>query len=380
MKPAPPVTITRMLVSQRTREARIAADASCPYPTYRPYPRSPATRFQGPDRSTEHRGRIRASSPSSPCKQPRYWVQACTARGQSPLESATAASSPPTARRRHDGRRWARTGAGRPQRRIFDRGQRAPACPARREVFENAALGPSRRAPRRGGSPARNRERARRPRARCACRLRTRTRGYRRVSSASAVLPRRSPSAGCRACCLPTPAPPSGRHSAQFSLDRLDDPVLVAFFQVRMHRQADHLVGKALADRQSVARQGIATIGGLAVQWQRIVDGGRDAARLEASGQPVTARGRDADRVLRPYRARALGQFGDAGNARELRIVARRDPVAARDLVAKDAQLLDENRRLQGIHASVEADADVVVFVGALAMDAQAFHQLGESI
>src|SRR5207237_9611534 len=60
--------------------------------------------------------------------------------------------------------------------------------------------------------------------------------------------------------------------------------------------------------------------------------------------------------------------------------VALRHTVAGRDLVLENLQFLDQDRRLHGIEASGQAKAHIVVFVGALAVNADAAQRLGKFV
>ena len=63
---------------------------------------------------------------------------------------------------------------------------------------------------------------------------------------------------------------------------------------------------------------------------------------------------------------------GTRRNIGERRRIAPRNALARRDLVREELQLLDQHRRLDGVEPAVEADAGAIVFVAALAVDAQA--------
>ena len=58
--------------------------------------------------------------------------------------------------------------------------------------------------------------------------------------------------------------------------------------------------------------------------------------------------------------------------------IALGDLVARGDLVLEDLQLLDQDRRLHGVEPPGQAEADIVVFVRALAVDANAAQRLGK--
>src|SRR4051794_39848493 len=169
-----------------------------------------------------------------------------------------------------------------------------------------------------------------------------------------------------------------GLFAAQRVLDRIDDAILHLLGEVGMHRQADHLGGEALGDGQSVAGARIMLVGGLAVERLRVVDRGRDAGALEGGLERVTVVTRDPDRVLGPHRGRALRHLRHDGHLAQKIVVAPGDALARLDLVAKDLELLDQHRGLDGVEPAVEADAHVLVFVGALTVHADRAQHRGE--
>src|SRR5581483_5179780 len=118
----------------------------------------------------------------------------------------------------------------------------------------------------------------------------------------------------------------------------------------------------------------------LAVQRDGVLDRGRDAFGLEARGNLVAAAAGDAQRVLRPDRGQAGRYLGHDRHVAEAFGVAARRAVARRDLVRKDLELLDQDRGLDGVEARGEPDADIVVFVAALAVDAQAEQRFGQGV
>ena len=112
----------------------------------------------------------------------------------------------------------------------------------------------------------------------------------------------------------------------------------------------------------------------------RVIDRRRNALRLERCGEGVAVGPLgQTDGVLRPHRGAAGRKplnLHDIG--KPVRIVLGY-PVASRDLVLEDFQLLDKDRRLHGVEPPGEPEPDIVVFVGSLAMHAdaaQVFHKL----
>src|SRR5947209_12244198 len=61
-------------------------------------------------------------------------------------------------------------------------------------------------------------------------------------------------------------------------------------------------------------------------------------------------------------------------------MVTARDHIARGDLVGENPELLDEDGGLDGIEPAGDADAHVVVFVGPLAVNAQASNDDGKTV
>src|SRR5215470_10207089 len=80
-----------------------------------------------------------------------------------------------------------------------------------------------------------------------------------------------------------------------------DDAVLRRFVKISVHRQADGLLRKEVADRQTARVGGKMAIRLQAMQRLWIVDRGRNPLRLEGRGEDVAATGIEADGVLRPH-------------------------------------------------------------------------------
>jgi hypothetical protein len=159
----------------------------------------------------------------------------------------------------------------------------------------------------------------------------------------------------------------------------LDDPFLCRLVQIGVHRQADDVAGQAFAGRQAAVGDREIPIGGLLVHRFRIVDRGRNALPLQDSGKAVAiAALRQADGVLRPDRGAAAGQTRHRHDIAELAAVTLRHAVACGDFVVEDFQFLDQDRRLHGVEPPGKAEADIVVFVRTLAVDANAAQRGGE--
>src|SRR5215813_7378050 len=126
--------------------------------------------------------------------------------------------------------------------------------------------------------------------------------------------------------------------STQRTLHGGDDPVLRRLVEIAVHRQADDLLREPLGDREAAVRTGEMRVGFLLVQRLGIVDRRRNAFGFE------------------------------------------RRRVARDDFVAEDAQLLEQYRRLDGVEPSGQADAHIVVFVGVVAVHAQAGDQCGKLV
>ena len=74
----------------------------------------------------------------------------------------------------------------------------------------------------------------------------------------------------------------------------------------------------------------------------------------------------------------ARGEMRHGHDIAEPSRIALRDHVARGDLVIEDFQLLDQDRGLHGVEPSGQAEADIVVFVRALAVDADAAQRRGK--
>ncbi len=147
-----------------------------------------------------------------------------------------------------------------------------------------------------------------------------------------------------------------------------------------MHRQAEHFGGQHVAHRGAALAHRIVLVGLLAVQRDRIIDGGRHAFGLEAGRDLVAATAGDADGVLRPHRGQAGRHRRDGDDIGELFGIVAGGAVARGDLVGENLELLDQDRGLDRIEAGRHADTDVVVFIAALPVHAQAQQRFGEFV
>ena len=112
-----------------------------------------------------------------------------------------------------------------------------------------------------------------------------------------------------------------------------------------------------------------------------VIDRGRNALRLQRRGELVAidALGQ-ADGILRPDRGAAGGEPRHGDDIAEGAGVALRDPVARGDLVLEYLELLDQDRRLHGVEPPGQPEADIVVFVRALPVDADAAQRFRELV
>ena len=113
----------------------------------------------------------------------------------------------------------------------------------------------------------------------------------------------------------------------------------------------------------------------------RIIDHRRNALRPERCGETVAIGPLgQADGVLRPDRGASGSQPRHRHEVTETARIAFRNPIAGRDLVLENLQLLDQDRRLHRVEASCQTKAHIVVFVGALAVNANAAQRLGKLV
>src|SRR5436305_5778300 len=112
-----------------------------------------------------------------------------------------------------------------------------------------------------------------------------------------------------------------------------------------------------------------------------IVDGGRNALRVERRRESVAvAAFRQPNGILRPHRGATAGEARNGNDIAERARVSLRHAVARGDLVLKNFHFLDQDCSLHGVEPSRESEADIVVLVRALAVDAnaaQCVRQLG---
>src|SRR5439155_25984838 len=107
----------------------------------------------------------------------------------------------------------------------------------------------------------------------------------------------------------------------------------------------------------------------------------RNALRLQRCRKTIAIGALwQADGVLRPNRGASGSQPRHRHEVAETARIAPRDAVARRDLVLENLQLLDQDRRLPGAETPGQAKAHIVVFVGALAVNADAAQRLGKFV
>ena len=112
-----------------------------------------------------------------------------------------------------------------------------------------------------------------------------------------------------------------------------------------------------------------------------VIDRGRHALGLQRGGKAVAVGAfRQADRVLRPDRGIAGRQAWHRDDVAQATRIALGDPVAGGDLVVEDLQLLDQDRGLHGVEPAGQAEPDVVVFVDALPVHADAAQRRRELV
>ena len=147
-----------------------------------------------------------------------------------------------------------------------------------------------------------------------------------------------------------------------------------------MHWQADDFLRQRLADRNAALADRVMLVGLLTMQRDRIVDRGRHALGLERGSEGIARSGLEADGVLRPHRRHAGRHHRHGDDVAQRFVVAAGDTVARIDLIRENLELLDQHRRLNGVKARGQAEADIVVAIAAHAMNAHTAHQVGEII
>ena len=100
--------------------------------------------------------------------------------------------------------------------------------------------------------------------------------------------------------------------------------------------------------------------GRLAVERQRIVNGGRHSSGVKA-GLNAVAVGH-SDRVLRPGAGIVLGNcWRNDVHRTKGSIIGSSQQLACGNLVIQDIQLRQQDRRLQGVETAVDPDADMII-------------------
>src|SRR3984893_924836 len=167
----------------------------------------------------------------------------------------------------------------------------------------------------------------------------------------------------------------------QYRVQSLDDAILGAFVEIRMHRQAENFGAETIRYRQPVPGCRVIAIGGLAVQPPCVIDGGRYACLFELGRRSISPTlVRNTHRVLRPHASKPNRRSRNLYEVLEALVVSSRYLIAGLDLVCKDRQLLTQYCRLCRVESRVHADAHIVVFVAALAVHPQALQHRGDVV
>src|SRR5665647_2977782 len=87
---------------------------------------------------------------------------------------------------------------------------------------------------------------------------------------------------------------------------------------------------------------------------------------------------RDAQRVLCPHRGRTRRHRRRDRHVGKALVVAPRNSIAGDNFVGKYFQLLDQDRGLHGVEPRCQANPNIVVFIAAVTVHAQAAHHVGQ--
>ena len=139
---------------------------------------------------------------------------------------------------------------------------------------------------------------------------------------------------------------PGEAGSAKSRSHAIDDVRLRVGVQIGVHRQADHLLGQTLGDRQATVGDREMTVRRLPVQRFGIVDRRRDTIALELGSKGVAPPVLDHDGVLSLDRARPLDHARHAHDVLQSLFVAPGDLLPSGDLVRENRELLEQNGRL----------------------------------
>lgn len=147
-----------------------------------------------------------------------------------------------------------------------------------------------------------------------------------------------------------------------------------------MHRQRENPCAEVFRDREVAWFVAEVFVGFLQVQRDRVVDRRGDARFLQRGHELRAVVGGVGEYgVLRPAGGVAFRDFGNLDAALEAGAVGGGNLVSQVEFVVEDGEFFVDDRRLDGVEAPVEADADIVVFVIAPSVHAngdQQFQQL----
>src|ERR1700726_1090897 len=127
----------------------------------------------------------------------------------------------------------------------------------------------------------------------------------------------------------------------QYRVQSLDDGILGALAEIRMHRQAENLGAETIRYRQTVPGCGVVAISGLAVQPPCVIDGGRYACLFELGRRGISLTlVRNTHRILRPHASKPDRCSRNLYEPLEALVVSSRHLIAGLDLVCENRQLL----------------------------------------
>ena len=162
---------------------------------------------------------------------------------------------------------------------------------------------------------------------------------------------------------------------------RIDNAVLSCDVEVGVHRQTDDLGREALAHGDASFADRIMLVRLLSMQRDRVVDGGRNALCLENGRQFVAPAASHPNGVLSPHGGGTREASTGTVTTSPSRSLYRSATLFRASISSgKIFSFSMQDCRLDGIETRSEADADIVIFITAVPMHAQASERVGHSV
>ena len=164
------------------------------------------------------------------------------------------------------------------------------------------------------------------------------------------------------------------RHCCLYCIGDLGD---LGWFEIGVHGEAQDSLSCPLGVRVGAFPQIQVGEDGLQVEWDRVVDGGRDSGLLQGLLESVAVVYFDS--VLGPGAGVSVADYGGLHDVLQQVVVSFCGLLARCQLVVEYIQLGQQDRGLDGVESAVDADADVVI-AAVLSVIAELQHLVGEVV